>query len=344
MKTSARLMAAVAAATLVATVTAGCSQVGQGGSGSGSGSGDATHQITFVNKIDGIAWYERSKLGLNQYTDETGNPTTMVGPAGADPALQNQVIQQQIAAGADGLIINPVSSSASDPVAKQAMDAGIAVISHEATDMQSVDFDIEAFEAKPYGENMMKQLAELMGEKGQYVAWVGSLSSKSHNAFIDAAVAYQKEHYPDMTLVTDRIEDNEDQQGAQDKMVELMATYPDLKGSISCSMSALPGIARAVEDKGKEDRIAVVGTSLVSVAGQYLKTGAADHIMFWDPSETAFAAAALANLVIEGRSDEVVNGIDLGIDGYHSVKVDGKVVYGDKWIDVTAENMDEYDF
>lgn len=343
MKTPARVASLVATTALIAVLTAGCGQVGQGGGGSGSDS-SGPHQITFVNKIDGIAWYKRSTLGLELYTEESGNPTTMVGPTQADPAMQNQVIQQQIAAGANGLIINPVSSSASDPVAKNAMDAGIAVISHEATDMVNVDFDIEAFEAKPYGENMMKQLAELMDFEGEYVVWVGSLSSKSHNAFIDAAIAYQEENYPDMTLVTERIEDNEDQQVAQDKMVELMATYPNLKGSISTSMSALPGIARAVEDKGKEDSISVVGTTLVSVAGQYLETGGADHIMFWDPSETAFAAAALANLVIEGKSDKVVNGLDLGVDGYNSVTVDGKIVYGDKWIDVTVENMAEYDF
>jgi simple sugar transport system substrate-binding protein len=41
---------------------------------------------------------------------------------------------------------------------------------------------------------------------------------------------------------------------------------------------------------------------------------------------------------------EVENGLNLGVDGYESVALDGKVVYGDRaWITVTEENVDEYD-
>ena len=41
---------------------------------------------------------------------------------------------------------------------------------------------------------------------------------------------------------------------------------------------------------------------------------------------------------------KVTDGMDLGINGYHHVKLDGKVIYGQAWVDVTKDNMAEYPF
>ena len=38
-----------------------------------------------------------------------------------------------------------------------------------------------------------------MGGKGKYVVYVGSLTVPAHNAWADAAIAYLKKNYPDMT-------------------------------------------------------------------------------------------------------------------------------------------------
>ena len=52
---------------------------------------------------------------------------------------------------------------------------------------------------------------------------------------------------------------------------------------------------------------------------------------------------ALAQVVMDGKA--VKDGVDLGVDGYESVTVDGRVVYGDKaWNTVTKKNVDQYDF
>jgi simple sugar transport system substrate-binding protein len=32
------------------------------------------------------------------------------------------------------------------------------------------------------------------------------------------------------------------------------------------------------------------------------------------------------------------------VEGYNEVRVDGKVIYGQAWVDVNADNLDEYDF
>jgi simple sugar transport system substrate-binding protein len=44
------------------------------------------------------------------------------------------------------------------------------------------------------------------------------------------------------------------------------------------------------------------------------------------------------------KGEEVKDGTNLGITGYESIKLDGKVFYGQAWVDVTKENADKYPF
>ncbi|MEJ1268450.1 hypothetical protein WDV93_19760 [Pantoea ananatis] len=43
----------------------------------------------------------------------------------------------------------------------------------------------------------MKALAREMGEKGEYVVLVGTLTTTGHNQWADAAIAYQKRALPE---------------------------------------------------------------------------------------------------------------------------------------------------
>jgi simple sugar transport system substrate-binding protein len=53
----------------------------------------------------------------------------------------------------------------------------------------------------------MDELAKAMGEEGEYVCMVGFLTTASHNEWADAAIARQKEKYPNMKLIdVDRVE------------------------------------------------------------------------------------------------------------------------------------------
>ncbi len=50
----------------------------------------------------------------------------------------------------------------------------------------------------------------------------------------------------------------------------------------------------------------------------------------------------LAQFVLDKK--EIKSGIDLGLKGYESILVDGNTVYGKAWIDITVDNMMDYDF
>jgi len=312
----------------------------------GMAAGSATAQdgpsIATVVKIAGIQWFNRMEEGVNQYAADTGANAFQVGPAQADPQQQAALIEDMIAQGVDALAVVPMSPEALEPVLGRAMEAGITVITHEAAAQQNTVYDIEAFVNEDFGANLMEQLATCMGGEGEYAVFVGSLTSQTHNQWVDGAIAYQEANYPNMTLVGDKNETFDDAQNAYERAQEVLRAFPNVKGMQGSASTDVAGIGLAIEERGMEDATCVFGTSLPSIAGQYLETGAVDGIGFWDPSVAGYAMNKVAQMVMDGQ--QVTDGMDLGLPGYENVTLDGKVIYGQAWVNVNADNMADYPF
>jgi simple sugar transport system substrate-binding protein len=303
-----------------------------------------TYKIATVVKVDGIAWFERMRDGVAQFGKETGHDTWLVGPSHSDAAEQVELIENLIAQGVDAICLVPIAGDALEPVLRKARDRGIVVISHEGSDLKNVDYDIEAFDNKAYGEAQMKELAKLMGEEGEYLTTVGTLGSRSHMEWVDAEVAYQKAHYPKMKEVADRIELYDDT--GYDKMREAQVAHPALKGAIGASMPSAAGAGQFVAERNLGGKFFFVGTSLVSVAGKYLKDGDVSYIQFWDPADAGYVMNELAVLALNNKRGEIKPGLDLGVPGYNSLTAPAQpnMLFGAGWVGVTKENMDKYPF
>ncbi|MBO6553287.1 MAG: autoinducer 2 ABC transporter substrate-binding protein [Roseitalea sp.] len=298
--------------------------------------------IATVVKIAGIQWFNRMEEGVNQFAEDNGVNAFQVGPAQADPQQQAALIEDMIAQGVDALAVVPMSPEALEPVLGRAMEQGITVITHEAAAQQNTNYDIEAFRNEDFGANLMEQLATCMGGEGEYAVFVGSLTSQTHNQWVDGAIAHQEANYPNMTLVGDKNETFDDAQNAYQKAQEVLRAFPNVKGMQGSASTDVAGIGLAIEERGMEDDTCVFGTSLPSIAGQYLETGAVDGIGFWDPSVAGYAMNKLAMMVMNG--EEVTDGMDLGLEGYESVALEGKVIYGQAWVNVNKDNMADYPF
>lgn len=304
---------------------------------------EKTYRIANLVKQLGTAWYQRQQLGLDQMNEEYDNVDCfMVGPETADASEQVKLMEDLIAQGVDAITVVPVSVETLEPVCEKAREAGIVVISHEAAGMENVDYDVEAFDNASYGAHMMDLLAEAMGEEGEYATTVGFLTSKSHCEWMDAAVARQEEAYPNMTLVADKIEENDDAQTGHDKFQELIKTYPDLKGILVSSMSGTQGVGLAIDEMGLNGEVAAIGTCIVSVSGDYLESGALTATTFWDPAGAGYALNKVALMALEGQ--EITEGTDLGYAGYTAITMEDNVIYGDDVEEAVAETVDEYPF
>lgn len=315
---------------------------GEAGEGAGGEGGDGPTIVT-VPKLTGISWFERMEEGVDRYAEETGTDAYMQGSGQADANAQVRVLEDLLASNVDALAVVPFQPDAVEQVQARAMQDGVTVITHEAPNIENAHYDIEAFRNEDYGRNLMDELAKRMNEQGQYAVMVGSLSSATHMDWVTSAIEHQKANYPDMQQVGDIIETADDSQIAYERMRELLSAYPKLKGMQGSASTDVVGVGQAVDEEGLSDKIAVVGTSVPNDARAGLKNGSIDLITFWDPADAGYAMNALAQAVVDGK--EITEGMDLGVPGYESITLDGKVVYGDKaWITVTEENVDEYDF
>ena len=303
--------------------------------------GDSTY-VTVV-KIAGIDWFNRMEVGVKEFGTETGINASLVGPDTADAAKQIPIIEDLIAQKVNALCVIPMDPTQLDPVLKKAMDAGIAVVTHEASNQVNMNWDIEAFDNSAFGAGLMDRLAALMGEEGEYAVFVGSLGSKTHNEWADGGINQQKAKYPKMTMVTDKQETFDDAQKAYEKAKEILKAHPNIKGFQGSASTDVVGIGQAVEEAGLQDKVFVVGTSLPSLSKDLLKSGAIDVIGGWDPALAGKACNKLAQMQIAG--EKIGEGTNLGLTGYENLKLVGtNVLYAQASLYITAEDVDKYPY
>src|SRR4051794_16064801 len=341
-----RRTAIAAAATGAALVLAACGSGTTGSSGAGSGQSLAPEDMRFVNvvKLVGVGWFDRMEVGIKEFAQDTGIDATQTGADDASPEKQVKVIQDLIAQRPTAITVVPNSPESLEATLKRAQDQGIIVVTHEASNQQNTDADIEAFDNADYGAQIVENLSKCMGGKGQYAAFVGNLTAKTHMQWVQGGLDWAKENAPDIKRVVDPIESKEDESVAYERAKEILAKYPDIKGFQGSAGTDVAGIARAVQEAGRTD-VCVMGTSIPSVASKYLADGSIDKIFFWDPALAGKAMLTIAERLAQGKKIEA--GTDLGIRGYTSLKVskdNPKAFYGDAAVTVDKSNVDQYHF
>lgn len=309
------------------------------GSQEQSKDGAPNYRIAVVPKLTSITWFQRMEVGVKEYAKETGIDAFYTGPSEGDGALQAQVIEDLISQGVDAICVVPFSTESLEPVLKKARDSGIVVITHEASSMKNYDYDLEAFSNPAYGAHFMDKIGKLTNGEGEYIFEVGSLTSESHNQWVDAAKKLQKEKYPNMKQYGDKIETADNLNTSYNKIKEVLTANPNIKAIQGSAMPDVAGAALAVEELGLKGKIAICGTSLVSVSGKYIKNGTIAMASFWDP---ALAGKAMIELAIKVLNKEKIqDGLNLNVPGYENLTLNNGVLSGQAWIDITKENVDD---
>jgi len=304
-----------------------------------------TYNLVTIVKITTIPWFQRMDEGIKKFAKDTGNNAVMDGPADtADPAQQVAIIESLIAKKVDGLGVVPMSVEALEPVLKKARDAGIKVVSHEASSQQNIDYDIEAFANKEFGAQIRKLLIEKTGKtEGEYATFVGGLTSKTHMEWQDGGDSIMAD-YAGFKEVEHRLETADDAAKAESITKELIKKYPNLSFIQGCAQTDAMGAAKAIEEAGLSDKIQLGGAGLVSASGQYLESGAVDVLGFWDPADAGYAMNTMLVMLLDGKDAEFKDGMNLGLPGYENCKLDGKVFYAQAWHFANKDNMKDFNF
>jgi simple sugar transport system substrate-binding protein len=298
----------------------------------------ADKTMVTVVKIAGIPWFNALEKGVQKGATDFKIDATMVGPANVDPAQQVKLLEDLIAKKVDVIGLVPLDVKVTEPVLKRAQAAGIKVITHEGPEQEGRDWNVELIDSVRFGEVQMQRLAKEMGEEGEYVAYVGTLTTPLHNKWADAAIAYQKANYPKMKLVTDRFPGADEIDTSYRTTLDVIKAYPNLKGILGFGSNGPIGAGNAVREKRLGRKIAVVGTVLPSQAKPLIMDGTIREGFLWNPTDAGYAMVAVAKLVLDGK--EIKDGVEIPGLGKAAVDVAGKQIKVDKIMQINKDTVD----
>lgn len=302
--------------------------------------GFAEDQKTFVlvAKTVGDAWTNLLEKGITRAGKDLNVKTSVVGTTHGDPAEQVKLIEDLIAKKVDAIGLLPLDSNVLTPVLKRARDAGIVVITQEGPNQNEKTWDVEMIDSKDYGETQMKALAREIGEKGDYAVVVGTLTTPLHNFWADAAIAYQKEHFPNMHLVADRFPGSDNVDASAQLTRDLIKAYPNLKGIIAFGAGGPIGAGNVLRERHLANKIAVVGSVVPSQAKPLIEVGAIREGFLWNPADAGYAMVAVAQMV--ENHVKIENGADIPGIGKAIVDPNKRIIAVNRMLDINKKTVD----
>jgi simple sugar transport system substrate-binding protein len=266
------------------------------------------YQMAVIGKLR-APWFNRFDEGAKNAAKEFGVNAYMQAGTTADEAEQVRLVQDAISRGVNAILIVPNNAQTLEPVLAQAKQQGIVVITHESPNQKNADLDIEMIDNEKFGQFGLEKMVQFTGAEGEYIIYVGSLTVPAHNIWADAAIKLAKEKYPKLKLDADRFPVSEDQSAAREKTLEVLRTYPNVKGFLTFGSQGAPGAAQALREQHLQDKVTVIGTTSPKQAAQYLEDGSMKFAFIWDPGEAGYAMVWLAKQLLDKK--EIAEGTEI---------------------------------
>ncbi len=171
----------------------------------------------------------------------------IVQNAGEDVNTQIAQIRNLIASKVNLILINPNSATALLPVIKEAQDAGILVIIYDQPVANPPCLNVWMNQG-PWMGPLVDWLAKQLNGKGNIV-YISGIADQPGNIARDQAAQAELAKFPGIKVLA-TANGNWDQAAAQQKMTDLLGSFPNIDGVLTQDGMSL-GIIRAFEAAGK---------------------------------------------------------------------------------------------
>ena len=314
-------------------------------------------QLLYVGKLEGIPWFEVIKKGIEQCATDYGFTATIINPPKADPAIQTQIVLDNIGKGFSAIVACPLDEETMDSAFERANKAGVMTFSNEGYTLKNVTFDIEAFSDKEFGEAVMKSGIKYSGGTGKYILSVGFLDSLTQNAWADYEIEYQQANAPGLANImgyaknSDRFEDSEDETIAAEKIKGFFDAGNEIGLIAGNSFSTGIAAGKYISKNRLIGKTMFVGTGLPSTIGEYIGGEVLQEGFFWDPYLMGYTIGYVAfNSWMEQipeTGDPVIRPDGTIISGYGSLGIGtnqngGPTIYGNAIASMTRDNLEEW--
>lgn len=298
--------------------------------------------VGFLLKSKGNQYFVTCEKGARSAAAELDIDLRVDGPISADPAKQNEIVENWITDGLDVIVAACENKDSISTALRKAQEAGIKVVTYDADAQEDArSFFANQATAEGIGEKLIDTAAEQMGGEGQFAIITGTLTSANLNLWIEAIKARQAEKYPNMKLVDVRpCDDQKDK--AQQEATNLLSAHPNLKAIVAVCSPAVPGAAEAVKQAGKTGAVKVVGLGLPSENRTYIKEGVTQAIVLWNPEDLGYLAVQAGVALAKGDLREGAETFSAGKLG--ELQVDGDSLILGEPVVFTKDNIDDFDF
>jgi rhamnose transport system substrate-binding protein len=323
-------------------IATGCGKSATETSGSANQTSGKKLTIALMPKSKGNAYFISCKQGADEAAKELGVELLFDGPTEPDPAKQNEIVENWIALGVDGIAVACENKEGISTALRKAKQKGIKVLTYDSDAAPDArEFFVNQATPEGIGYTLMDEAARLTGEEGEFAIITASLTAANMNEWRKNIEARLAEKYPRMKLVVVRpCDDLKDK--AQSETTTLLSAYPNLKLVMAICSPAVPGAAEAVKQAGKTGTVKVIGLGLPSENRRYVKDGVTQSVILWKTVDLGYLTVQATSALAKGDLKPGANTFKSGRLGQMDLKGDN-ILLGKPFV-FNKDNIDQFDF
>lgn len=335
-----RVLAVAAGIATVAMIAAGCSSTAGGTSG-----GSKNYKITFLPKNLGNNYFEASDgQGGKSAVKEFKGTYAEVGPQTGTPSAQvsyiNTLTQQKVGA----IILSADDPSAPCNALKQAMAAGIKVITFDSdVNPDCRDLFVNQATAEGIAEAQADIIAKDINNTGDIAILSAAANATNQNTWNADMTKYMASKYPNIKIVA-TVYGNDDDQTSFDDTQALIQKYPNLKGIVSPTTVGIAAAARYLSTSQYKGKIALTGLGTPNSMKTYVADGTVQAFALWNPANLGYLAAWAAKAEIDGTiTGKAGQKFKAGKLGEYTVGANKTVLLGKPTV-FDSSNINQFNF
>jgi ribose transport system substrate-binding protein len=267
--------------------------------------------IAVVPKV-AVPFFDDCNTGAQAAADALGVNYQWVVPQNTQGATQVKIMEDLIARQVSGIAISVNEPKSVEGVIKQAIDAGIKVVTFDSDSANSGRSLYIGTINKQAGVTMGNSMAEKLGGKGKVAIITGQLGASNLNERIEG-VKEALAAYPDIEIVA--TEGTEDDLAKAVSVTEaILRGNPDLAGIFGMSQVGGPAVAKVLAQQEFADRkgaVAVFAFDDLPDTIQGVKDGYINGIMVQRP--VTMGKLAVEQLVAQINGEAPGGDIDTGV-------------------------------
>lgn len=230
--------------------------------------------------------------GAKAAADEYGARFTYFAPVNfPDAAAQVEHIESAIAMGADLIIIDAVAKDVATPLAKMAIDQGIAITCSNSGVEEGVGLGLWATDQVAAAARAADEMARAIGGKGK-VAVIGygrgaHASEIRAYAFVD----YMAKNHPNVEVLPVEWAATADAIGSADTARAYLAAHPDIVGMYAGNSMTTEGMVAGVRELGRTGNITLMGYDHNDAIRAAIKDGSLYGCVLQSPYNMGYEAS-----------------------------------------------------